>query len=73
MENKGKPGGREPGIDPANKKRGPRTGDTPPEGGAARTNGTSTGGHGDADRRRVSAPAEPPGAPPARPSNDRDR
>jgi hypothetical protein len=72
MANKGKPGGRAPGIDPANKKRGPRTGDDKPGEGAARTNGTS-GGHGETDARRVSAPAEPPGAPPARPSRNRDQ
>lgn len=71
MENKGKPGGRAQGIDPATKKRGPRTNDTPSDEGPARTNGSSTGGHEQTDRRRVSAPAEPPGAPPATPARGR--
>lgn len=72
MRNKGKPGGRAPGKDPANETRGPRTGASKPGGGAERTNGTS-GGHGEPDPRRVSAPAEPPGASPARPSRGSDQ
>lgn len=73
MANKGKPTGREPDIDPANNKRGPRTNDTPSDGGAAHTNGTSTGAGEEADPRRSSAPIGLAGAPPANPSRARDR
>ena len=72
MTDKGKPGGRAPGIDPANKKRGPRSSDTPAPGDATRTNGTSGGSQAETDPRRLSAPAEPPGAPPSAPSRSRD-